>query len=108
MSYRGMDAINLMPYFAALLFVLALAGAALLVKRYGANPQAFREGLSGKLGKWDFKLPDRRLTVVETLVLGPKQRLIIIRRDNVEHLVLSGPDGATVIEGNIPAKAPTL
>jgi len=102
-----MDAINLMHYFAALLFVLALAGAALLVKRYGANPQAFREGLSGKLGKWDFKLPDRRLAVVETLVLGPKQRLLIIRRDNIEHLVLSGPDGASVIENNIPAKAST-
>jgi flagellar protein FliO/FliZ len=109
MSYRGMDAINLMHYFAALLFVLALAGAALVVKRYGANPQAFREGLntklSGKLGKWDFKLPDRRLAVVETLVLGPKQRLLIIRRDNVEHLVLSGPDGASLIEAGIPVKA---
>jgi flagellar protein FliO/FliZ len=107
MSYRGMDVINLMHYFAALLFVLALAGAALLVKRYGANPQAFRDSLGGKLGKWDFKLPDRRLAVVETLVLGPKQRLLIIRRDNVEHLVLSGPDGATVIENSIPAKAST-
>ena len=108
-----MDVINLMQYFTALLFVLALAGAALLIKRYGNNPQAFREGLNGKLagklGKWDFKIPERRLTVVETLMLGPKQRLFIIRRDNVEHLVLSGPDGATVVESNIsspPAKAP--
>src|ERR1700744_2854573 len=101
-----MDAINLMQYAAALLFVAALAGAALVIKRFGNNPQAFRESLNGKLGKWDFKLPDRRLAVVETLVLGPKQRLIIIRRDNVEHLVLSGPEGASVIEQNIPVKAP--
>jgi flagellar protein FliO/FliZ len=105
-----MDAINLMQYLAALLFVLALAGAALVIKRYGNNPQAFRDGLNnslaGKLGKWDFKLPERRLAVVETLMLGPKQRLLIVRRDNVEHLVLSGPDGASVIEANIPAKAP--
>ena len=106
-----MDVINLMQYFTALLFVLALAGAALLIKRFGNNPQAFRESLGGKLGgklgKWDFKLPDRRLAVVETLMLGPKQRLILVRRDNVEHLVLSGPDGATVVEQNIAAKAPT-
>jgi flagellar protein FliO/FliZ len=102
-----MDVINMMHYVAALLFVLALAGAALVVKRYGNNPQAFRDGLNnslggklaGKLGS--FKLPERRLAVVETLMLGPKQRLLIIRRDTVEHLVLSGPDGATVIENNI-------
>jgi flagellar protein FliO/FliZ len=99
-----MDAINLMQYAAALLFVAALAGVALVIKRFGNNPQAFRDSLGAKLGKWDFKLPDRRLAVVETLVLGPKQRLIIIRRDTVEHLVLSGPEGATVIEQNIGTK----
>ncbi|MBV9550947.1 MAG: flagellar biosynthetic protein FliO [Alphaproteobacteria bacterium] len=97
--------INLMRYAAALLFVLALAGVALLVKRYGSNPQAFRDSFAGKLGKWDFKMPERRLAVVETLVLGPKQRLLIIRRDDVEHLVLSGPEGASIIEHNIPVKA---
>ncbi len=102
-----MDVINLMQYAAALLFVLALAGTALVVKRFGSNPQAFRDSFAGKLGKWDFKLPERRLAVVETLVLGPKQRLLIIRRDNVEHLVLSGPEGASVIENNIPARTST-
>jgi flagellar protein FliO/FliZ len=35
------------------------------------------------------------------LMVGPRQRLFIVRRDNVEHLVLSGPDGATVIENGI-------
>jgi hypothetical protein len=37
-------------------------------------------------------------------MVGPKQRLFILRRDNVEHLVLSGPDGASVIEANIPVE----
>jgi hypothetical protein len=41
---------------------------------------------------------------VETLLIGPRQRLLILRRDNVEHLVLSGPDGVSVIENNIAAK----
>ena len=65
----------------------------------------FSRKLSGKLGKWNFTAPQRRLVVVETLMVGPKQRLLIIRRDDVEHLVLAGADGATVIESNIPPKA---
>jgi hypothetical protein len=40
-------------------------------------------------------------------MIGPKQRLFIVRRDNVEHLVLSGPEGASVIEANIPAASVT-
>jgi flagellar protein FliO/FliZ len=96
-----MDAINLLRYLAALLFVLALAGVAFLVKRQSTNPGRLR---LGKLGRWDFSAPERRLAVVETLVLGPKQRLLLIRRDTVEHLVLAGPDGASVIEQNIAQK----
>jgi hypothetical protein len=38
-------------------------------------------------------------------MVGPKQRLLIIRRDNVEHLVFASAEGATVIENNIPPKA---
>jgi flagellar protein FliO/FliZ len=103
-----MDAINLVRYCVALLFVAALAFAAILIKRYGANPGAFKGAifkgaLKDKLGKWDFAVPQRRLAVVESLMLGPKQRLLIVRRDNVEHLVLAGPDSASVIEANIPA-----
>ena len=96
-----MDMINFMRYAAAMLLVLALAGAAMLVKRYGANATALKSGLKLKVGKWDFSQSPRRLAVVETLMLGPKQRLFIIRRDNVEHLVLSGPEGTSVIEANI-------
>ena len=45
----------------------------------------------------------RRLAIVETLMIGPRQRLYIVRRDDVEHLVFAGPDGASVIEAGIPA-----
>jgi flagellar protein FliO/FliZ len=102
-----MDTINLVRYCAALLFVAALAGAAILIKRYGLNPASFKSGLKVKLGSWDFAAPARRLAIVETLMIGPKQRLFIVRRDDVEHLVLSGPDGASVIEANIPAGSVT-
>ncbi len=43
--------------------------------------------------------------MVETLTIGPRQRLMIVRRDDVEHVVLSGPDGTSVIESGIPAQA---
>jgi flagellar protein FliO/FliZ len=98
-----MDTINLLRYCVALLFVAALAGAAILIKRYGVNPASFKSGLKMKLGSWDFAQPTRRLQIVETLMIGPKQRLFILRRDEVEHLVLSGPEGASVIEANISA-----
>jgi flagellar protein FliO/FliZ len=99
-----MEYLNLPGYLAAFLLVLVLAGVAILIKRYANNPGALQRDLKGRLGKFAINLPERRLTVVETLMLGPKQRLMIVRRDNVEHLVLSSPDGASVLEANIPVK----
>lgn len=86
-----MDAIDIARYFGALALVLALAGLAMLaVRRYGlpgfVNPNA-----------------TRRLSVVETLMIGPRHKLFLIRRDDTEHLVLIGPQGATAIEGGIAA-----
>jgi flagellar protein FliO/FliZ len=76
-----MEFLDLLRYLGALLLVLALFGVPGVTKAF----------------------PDKRLHIVETLMVGPRQRLFIVRRDNVEHLVLSGPDGASVIEANIPA-----
>ena len=100
-----MEYLNLTGYLAAFLLVLALAAVALLIKRYSNNPAALRQDLKGKLGRFSITMPERRLAVIETLMLGPKQRLFIVRRDNVEHLVLSTAEGASVIESGIPAKA---
>ncbi|MCP5411645.1 MAG: FliO/MopB family protein [Alphaproteobacteria bacterium] len=90
-----MEFIDVMRYFGALLLVLALVGGAGLVARRFGVP-----GVTRAIG-------DKRLAVVETLMVGPRQRLFILRRDDVEHLVLSGPDGATVIETGIAAKPKT-
>jgi flagellar protein FliO/FliZ len=56
-----------------------------------------RSGISGSA------LPGkgRRLGVVETAFLGPKHRLILVRRDEVEHLVLIGPNSNTLVESGI-------
>lgn len=90
---RAMDLINIGRYFAALLLVLALVGAAgLALRRFGMPGFIKPQGT-------------RRLEVVETLMIGPRQKLLLLRRDNVEHLVLAGPDGANVVESGIPAAA---
>ena len=87
-----MEFIDLFRYFGALLLVLAMVGGAgLLARRFGV-PGVTRASA------------EKRLAIVETLMVGPRQRLFIVRRDNVEHLVLSGPDGATVIENGIKAQ----
>lgn len=44
---------------------------------------------------------NRRLAVVDTLALDPKRQLLIIRRDDVEHLILVGGPQDVVIEANI-------
>lgn len=49
----------------------------------------------------------RRLHVVETAAAGPRHRLLLIRRDEVEHLLLLGPTGDLLVEsgiGGVPAK----
>ena len=81
-----MDILDFARYFAALLLVLGLIGAAGLATR--------KFGLPG-LAK---PASVRRLRFVESLMLSPRQRLAIVRRDGVEHLVLIGPNGAAVIE----------
>jgi flagellar protein FliO/FliZ len=86
-----MEFIDIARYLGALFVVLALLG--------GAGLAARKFGLPGIASR----LSDKRLAIVETLMIGPRQRLFIVRRDQVEHLVLSGPDGATVIESGIPA-----
>ncbi|MGV8854055.1 MAG: flagellar biosynthetic protein FliO [Devosia sp.] len=44
---------------------------------------------------------NRRLAVIDSLALDPKRQLLIIRRDNVEHLILTGGPHDVVIETGI-------
>ena len=87
------DPTQYLRFVAALIFVLALMGAAVYALR------AF--GLVQLTGR---KPTDRRLSVVESLMIDARRRLLIVRRDDKEHLILLSPTGETVIEGNIEAK----
>ena len=78
-------------FVAALAFVLALiAGLAWAVRRFGLFSQ-----MAPKLGG------KRRLSIVETLGLDAKRRLVLVRRDDKEHLVILGPGSETVVEAGI-------
>jgi flagellar protein FliO/FliZ len=89
-----MELLDYLRFLGALAIVLGmLFGLAWLLKRHGHRLSA--------LGLATPQRADRRLGIVETMGLGPRQRLAIVRRDNVEHLLLLGPDGAHVIESGI-------
>ena len=49
---------------------------------------------------------NRRLTVVDSAMVDGKRQVIIIRRDNVEHLIMTGGPQDLVIESGIAAPEP--
>ena len=89
-----MDALDYPRFLGALAATLGLLLlAAWALRKYGHRLGAL--GLQGVAQK------DRRLEIVETLSVGPRQRIVIIRRDDREHLVALSPDRATIIESGI-------
>lgn len=76
----------------ALIFVIALMGGLVFVLKKLGLAGPVMSPLNGK----------RRLSVTEILPLGPTHRAILLKRDQVEHLVILGPNGETVVESNIP------
>jgi flagellar protein FliO/FliZ len=90
-----MEFIEIARYLGALLLVLALIGAAGIAARKWGVPGVTRA------------VEQKRLAVVETLMIGPRQRLYIIRRDTVEHLIFAGPDGACLVESGITKTSST-
>lgn len=84
-----MTILALMRMFGALAIVLGLlAGALWAVRRFDIR-------LPGRLGAGG--APDKRLEVVERLTVDQKRSLLLVRRDNVEHLVLMAPEGNVVL-----------
>lgn len=56
---------------------------------------------SGRFGKWR---PGQRIGVVEAAQVDGSRRLVLVRRDDVEHLLLLGKEGDLVIETGIPSQ----
>jgi len=78
-------------FFIAFLDVLALIGlTAWLVRRFGAN----RLGSAAR-GR------QPRLAVIDAATVDGRRRLVLIRRDNIEHLLMIGGPTDLVVEPNI-------
>ncbi len=76
----------------ALVFVLGLIGVlSIVAKRVGLSPRATRPTPGAK----------KRLSIVEVMAVDAKRRLVLIRRDDKEHLVLLGADRDLVVESNV-------
>lgn len=72
--------------------------------------QSYLNGGSGP-GSFFGPKPEKRLDVVEQWSLDARRRLVLIRRDDVEHLIMTGGPVDVVIEtgiGEVPRKPATL
>ena len=82
------SSISTLKYLGGFVLVFAvLLGILIFVKRYSIHG-----GINRK---------EKRLFVTDVLSLDPKNRLVMIKRDNIEHLILLGPTQNTLIESGI-------
>lgn len=93
-----MEVESYMRFAFALIFVLGLIIATAAVARHYGLGYARRNKPSRQ----------RRLSIVEVMPVDARRRLVLVERDNVQHLVLIGPNSETVVETGIPGKAPVL
>lgn len=82
----SLKAIAAFAFVMGLMYLLSWA-----IKRLGLSGQSLLPGAK------------RRLKVVEYLPLDTRRRLVLVRRDQKEFLLVLGPQGETVVESNIPA-----
>lgn len=89
-----MELTDYLRFVLALVLVLGLILAMTwALKRFGVGA-----GGGGLLAR-------RRLRTVESALIDGRHRLVLVRRDGVEHLLLVGPNTSQVIETGIPAAA---
>lgn len=84
---------QLVRVFAALAFIVALMGGlAFIMKKLGLSDVPNTPSPK-----------KRRLKISESLALDSRRRLVLLQRDEKQHLVILGPNGETVVEQNIDA-----
>ncbi len=93
-----MDTVDPLRFVFAFLFVIGLIGlSAFALKRYSRTA-----GGALLLGQVVNQSPtSTRLQVVEVRRIDQRRRLMLVRRDNVEHLLLLADNRELVVESNI-------
>ncbi|WP_417470058.1 flagellar biosynthetic protein FliO [Maricaulis sp.] len=97
------DIIDWNQYLLALMVLLGLLGA------MGLFGYAVQRGwiLQGVTGLRALRPTTRRLAISETLIVDPRRRVVIIRCDDREHIVLLGAERETILAGHdLPAETP--
>ena len=93
----GDQGMQTLTFLFAFIAVLALIGvAAWLVRRFASN----RLGANTNRGR----MP--RLAVIDAAAVDGRRRLVLVRRDNVEHLLMIGGPTDIVVEPNIVRATP--
>jgi flagellar protein FliO/FliZ len=88
------DYATYLRFLGALAFVLVLIWLATwAIRRFGLIRALPRSGAA------------RRLSVVEVASVDAKRKLVLVRRDETEHLVLLGPTSDLIVERAIGARA---
>ncbi|PJK31411.1 flagellar biosynthetic protein FliO [Minwuia thermotolerans] len=87
-----MESLEYIRFVAGLAVVVGLiAAAAWAARRFGLAPRISGGG-AGRLG------------IVAVQTVDTRRRLVLVRRDDREHLILIGPNSETVIETGIATK----
>jgi hypothetical protein len=89
---------DILTYLVLIVLIAGALIAAALVARSYMNGSSPLDGFFGPK-------PDRRLDVVEHASVDGRRRLILVRRDNVEHLIMTGGPVDVVIETGIAQRA---
>ena len=90
-----MDAVVYLQFLLAFVFVIGLImSMAWLLRRFGLG-----DGGTNTLGR------KKRTSTIESTALDARHRMYLVRRDDVEHLVLIGPTDSVVIERGIEGAA---
>jgi flagellar protein FliO/FliZ len=89
-----MEASTYLRFVLSLVVVLGAIFAAMwALKRWGMGLTIPRIGRNAA---------NRRLALVEVLSIDTRRRLVLVRRDDCEHLLLLGGDSDVVVERNCP------
>lgn len=83
-----------------LLLIVLLGGLAAAVAYFARSYMSGEGGGAGLFGG----RAERRLDVVEQSSVDGRRRLVLIRRDDVEHLIMTGGPVDVVIETNIQSR----
>src|SRR6266545_4016153 len=95
--FESLDVSMPVRVLGAIIILVALLGAFFWVVRwFGAE----------RLGTWMTRGRQPRLAVIDAAAVDGRRRLVLIRRDNVEHLLMIGGPSDIVVEQNIVRAVP--